>query len=876
MSTDVTLLGVRHHGPGSARAVAAALEQLRPDAVLIEGPPEADQIIALAGEKDMVPPVALLAHAVDDPAKAAFWPFAAFSPEWVAIRHAIEHEIPVRFIDLPAAQTFALVEGAGGVPGGTSPAPAATDPENAPATAPETGSKPGSETGPSTGSEGGAEGGAEAGAAGAQPVVHDPIGALAQAAGHDDPERWWEDVIEHRAPGADALAPFAAVAEAMTALREPRPAADPEGSGTAAGPGPGTAVAVGRRDELREAHMRQQIRAARRAGHTRIAVVCGAWHVPALQTMPTVAHDRAQLAGLPKKVKTDITWVPWTHRRLSQHTGYGAGIDSPGWYQHLFTAGSEPVVRWMTRVAELLRAEDHPVSSAHVIEAVRLADTLAVMRGRPLAGLTETLDAVRSVMCDGSDVALALVHDRLVVGDALGEVPDAVPAVPLQRDLARLQRSLRLKPEPGERTLDLDLRKELDAARSRLLHRLRLLGLGWGTPSRSAVNSTGTFRESWRLRWEPEFAVRVVEAAQWGTTVEDAATGKAVENAVGATELAELTGLAEHCLLAGLPAALPAVMRILADRAALDTDVAHLADALPALVRALRYGDVRGTDGSALDGVARGLADRICIGLPAACAGLDADGATAMRSRLDAVHTAVGLLAPAAPAQQLVQTASTALAGAAEPTALAGAAAPAAPAAPAASAGADSPAERWAGTLRSLARREPSAGPATGVPGLLRGRAVRLLLDDGRLDSAEAGRRMGLVLSMANAPADAAGWVEGFLAGGGALLLHDTRLLGLLDEWLSGVPGEVFVDVLPLLRRTFAELENGVRRTVGERVASGPLGVRSPVAVAPTVRIDQARADAVLPTLALLLGLPVPGQESGKPRIPRQSDRRAS
>ncbi|MFB7662447.1 DUF5682 family protein [Kitasatospora sp. NPDC056138] len=898
MSTDVTLLGVRHHGPGSARAVAAALEQLRPDAVLIEGPPEADQIITLAGEKDMVPPVALLAHAVDDPAKAAFWPFAAFSPEWVAIRHAIEHEIPVRFIDLPAAQTFALAEGTGGVPGGTSPAPTATDPEDGRAAE----AKPGSEAGPAAGTEGGAEAGSEAGPVGEQPVACDPIGALAEAAGHDDPERWWEDVIEHRVPGADALAPFAAVAEAMTALREPRPAADPD-DGAAAGPGPATAVAVGRRDELREAHMRQQIRAARRAGHTRIAVVCGAWHVPALQTMPTVAHDRALLSGLPKKVKTDITWVPWTHRRLSQHTGYGAGIDSPGWYQHLFTAGSEPVVRWMTKVAELLRAEDHPVSSAHVIEAVRLADTLAVMRGRPLAGLTETLDAVRSVMCDGSDVALALVHDRLVVGDALGEVPDAAPAVPLQRDLARLQRSLRLKPEPGERLLDLDLRKELDAARSQLLHRLRLLGLDWGTPSRSAVNSTGTFRESWRLRWEPEFAVRVVEAAQWGTTVEDAATGKAVESAVGTTELAGLTGLAEHCLLAGLPAALPAVMRILADRAALDTDVAHLADALPALVRALRYGDVRGTDGSALNGVARGLADRICIGLPAACTGLDADGATAMRSRLDAVHTAVGLLAPAAPAPQSARPGAVAgstpgRSGAtpegesesgAEPEASAVApgtghqgshgapsAAPAVLTESTSPTESDSPAERWAGTLRSLARREPSAGPATGVPGLLRGRAVRLLLDDGRLDSAEAGRRMGLVLSMANAPADAAGWVEGFLSGGGALLLHDTRLLGLLDEWLSGVPGEVFIDVLPLLRRTFSELESGVRRTVGERVAAGPLGARTPATTAPTVLIDRTRADAVLPTLALLLGLPVPGQESGEPRIPRQTDRRAS
>ncbi|MFI9321443.1 DUF5682 family protein [Kitasatospora aureofaciens] len=777
---EVALLGIRHHGPGSARAVAAALAQWRPDAVLIEGPAEADAVVHLAAEKDLVPPVALLAHAVDDPAKAAFWPYAEFSPEWVAIRHAVDHDLPVRFIDLPAGYGFAPFTEAD-----------ADDDDHA------------------------------ADGAGPDELPADPLALLAEAAGHDDPERWWEDVVEHRAPGADALAPFAAVAEAMGALRA-------EGLGES------------RRDQLREAHMRQQIRAARRAGHRRIAVVCGAFHVPALETMPTVAHDRALLAGLPKKVRVDITWIPWTHRRLSQATGYGAGVQSPGWYHHLFTAVGDPVPRWLTRAAELLRAEDHPVSSAHVIEAVRLAETLAVLRGRPLAGLTETLDAVRAVLCEGSDVALELVRERLVVGDALGEVPDAAPAVPLQRDLARLQRSLRLKPAAAPRDLDLDLRKDTDAARSRLLHRLRLLGVEWGVPARSSVNSTGTFRESWRLCWQPEFAVRIAEAAQWGTTVEEAAVNKAVGTARSAVELAELTGLVETCLLAGLSGALPAVMRVLADCAALDTDVAHLAGALPALVRALRYGDVRGTEHGALAGAATGLAERVCVGLPPACVGLDAESAAAMRARIDEVHGAIALLDPAASGTGTGTDTDTDTDTGTDTGGLA---------------------DRWAAALRSLARREPTAGPATGAPGLLRGRAVRLLLDDGRLDSEEAGRRLRLVLSVANAPADAAGWVEGFLTGGGALLLHDPRLLALLDEWLGGVSGEVFTDVLPLLRRTFAGLEAGVRTTIGGRVAAGPLGV-APAVPEAVGELDPDRADAAVPVLAVLLGL--------GPKIPRQ------
>ncbi|MET7616462.1 DUF5682 family protein [Streptomyces sp. NPDC005408] len=777
--TGPLLLGVRHHGPGSARAVRAALDAAVPPAVLIEGPPEGDALLALAADEQMRPPVALLAHAVDDPGRAAFWPLAEFSPEWVAIRWALEREVPVRFIDLPAAHSLAMAAAGDpewdAVPDGH-PRVAAPDGE---AVDPEWDAAP------------------DAG------VRIDPIAVLAETAGYDDPERWWEDVIEHRGAGSragpgvkegDPRAPFAALGEAMTALREMYGHGGHD------------------RDLAREAHMRIQLRAARKEFGDGVAVVCGAWHVPALGEKTTLAADKALLKGLPR-VRTEMTWVPWTHRRLARHSGYGAGIDSPGWYGHLFGAPDRPVERWMTKVARLLRDEDRMVSSAHVIEAVRLADTLAAMRGRPLAGLAETTDAVRAVMCDGSDVPLDLIRDRLIVGDVLGEVPDAAPAVPLQRDLSRLQRSLRLKPEALERELDLDLRKETDAAKSRLLHRLKLLGVGWGEPV-TGRGSTGTFRESWRLRWEPELFVKVAEAGVWGTTVLSAATAKAANQAVSATALAEVTELAERCLLAELPGALPVVMRALADRAALDADVGHLAQALPALARSLRYGDVRSTDTAALGEVAAGLAERICVGLPPACTGLDVDGAAEMRGHLDGVHTALGLLP-----------------------------------------GARELSERWGSVLHRLAGRDT-------VPGVIRGRAARLLLDDGRLQEDEAARLMSLALSPGTAPTEAAAWIEGFVggaSGGGMLLVHDDRLLGLVDAWLTGVPADKFTDVLPLLRRTFSAYESGVRRTLGELVRRGPSAADGPMRDESTVPgfgagLDEERADAVLPLLRLLLG----------------------
>ncbi|MFF3498727.1 DUF5682 family protein [Streptomyces sp. NPDC003247] len=804
---EALLLGVRHHGPGSARAVRAALEAARPRIVLIEGPPEADALIPLAADEDMRPPVALLAHAVDEPGRSAFWPMAEFSPEWVALRWALEQGVPARFIDLPATHTLAWDDGADGdegEEGGTGDEGEAGEAGNA------HGGKAG---------EGAHEGGRSP--SGVDGLRGDPLAVLADAAGYDDPERWWEDVVEHRGAGErDPFAPFTVLEEAMGALRETHGDA---GNG---------------RDAVREAYMRLRVRAAQREfGDGGVAVVCGAWHVPALRRRTGVGADRALLKGLPR-VKTDLTWVPWTNRRLARAGGYGAGIESPGWYGHLFAVPDRPVERWLTKVAGLLREEDRIVSSAHVIEAVRLAETLAVLRGRPLPGLSETTDAVRAVLSEGSEVPLALVHDRLVVGDVLGEVPRSAPAVPLQRDLDRIQRRLRLRPEAAEREAELDLRKENDAERSALLHRLRLLRVPWGEPVASR-GSTGTFRETWRLRWEPELSVRVAEAGVWGTTVLAAATAKAEADAVGARTLAETTALAERCLLAGLPGALPTVMRVLADRAALDTDVGHLARALPALVRSLRYGDLRGTDTGALADVAAGLAERVFVGLPPACAALDAEAAEEMRGHVDAVHGAVRLLEEAL--------------------------------GPGGERPAGTPARRGPGPGGLRSRWRTVLGVLSGrdaVAGVVRGRAVRLLLDEGEVDADEAARLMGLALSSGTPPGEAAAWIEGFVgggSGGGLLLVHDERLLSLVDGWLTGVPAEAFTDVLPLLRRTFSAYEAGVRRTLGELVRRGPGRRGSGVGAGDgrpgfAAGLDAGRADAVLPVVRLLLGLDAEGR----------------
>jgi len=738
VTDGVTVLGVRHHGPGSSRSLLRALARLEPDLVLVEGPPDAQALMPLAAAAGMRPPVALVIYLRERPGVGVFYPFATFSPEWNALQYALARALPVRFCDLPQAVSLAEA---------LSP-PAAGDADDA----------------------------------------GDPIQMLAQAAGEADPERWWERLVEQRADDADV---FRAVTEAMAAVRETLP--EPSS-----------------REARREASMRQAIRRGRAEGFNRIAVVCGAWHAPALDTLPQRKADEALLRGL-KRVKVDATWVPWTASRLTYASGYGAGVESPAWYRHLWETNGD-LTAWLASAARLLRDEDMDASSAQVVDAVRLAQALAALRERPQPSLSEVSEATLAVLCGGESARMTLIYRKLIVGDEMGGLPEGVPAVPLQRDLEAHARRLRLRPAAEERPLDLDLRQPHQLQQSQFLHRLRMLNVDWGRLQPAPRGKLGTFHELWTLRWQPEVVLQIVEAGVYGTTVVEAATARAIERAaVPGADLDQVAGLIELALLADLEAALPRLVALLGNRSAESTDVLQMLRALPPLASTVRYGDVRHTDTTALARVVHAIAERVTAGLGPACAGLDDEAAGAVASAIVDATQAIGVLSDA-PNAGLV-------------------------------------ADWWAALLKVLDRPD--------VATLIAGTCTRLLLNAERMGVAAAADRLRRGLARGTEPADAARWIEGFLRpsshGGGFGLILATvgPLFGIIDDWLAALPADYFAQVLPLLRRTTSTFSSGERHQIAERVRSGS----SPLLLGGGDELDPERAALVEPIVLAILGI---------------------
>lgn len=736
--------GIRHHGPGCARSLKDALEKLQPDCILLEGPPEGEVLLAFLQDPQLIPPVALLIFNPEDSKEAVFYPYAVFSPEWQALQFAQRQKIPLRFMDLSVSQSFALEKET------EQPETVTDDVEED-----------------------------------SSPIQEDPLDWLGRAAGYDNGESWWNHLVEER---CDSLELFAAIREAMVTVREEIPQLY-------------TNKFKRYREQLREASMRKIMREAQKE-FSRIAVICGAWHLPALEKMPAAKVDNDLLKGLGKS-KTVATWVPWSYPHLTYESGYGAGILSPQWYEQVWlqSENHHRGIQWLTKAAHLFREEDLDCSSAQIIDAMRLADSLAALRDKPQPGLEELFESLTTTVCMGDHNRLQLIRKKLVVGDKLGQIPASVPSIPLQRDLEQQQKSLRMKADAAQKVLDLDLRQENDLARSHLLHRLEILNIRWGHLQDTGRSVKGSFHEVWTLEWQPGFALAIIDAGRWGNSVIKAATNKIIDEANISQSLHQVADLLNQLLLADLPDAMQPVTQRLENLAATSGDLLQLLGAIPPLTQIARYGNVRNTDTALVNQLLEHLVPRTAIALSPGCHSLDEDAARDCQKAILKAHQSIQLIAN------------------------------------------DELTQEWMQAINKL-HDFPKH------PALIAGMATRLIFDAKSEGADLTPQLMSQALSVGHEPVNSALWLEGFLQDSAMILLHDDHLWHLINDWILGLGADYFVETLPLIRRSFGQFSAAEKRQLGERANQSSSA--KPVM---SSDIDSVRGEKALLLVKQLLGM---------------------
>ncbi|ATQ70943.1 MULTISPECIES: DUF5682 family protein [Methylosinus] len=567
MDSHLHLLGVRHHGPGSAALLVAALDRLDPAVVLIEGAPEGEALAPHVRGDGLKPPVAMLFYAPGEAKRAVFAPFAEFSPEWQAMRWALARGRPLRFIDWPASVSLAFTQ---------------KDED-------------------------------------AEAQRSDPLDLLAEAAGVANGEALWNTLVEESGGASDPVAAFAAIGEAMTEARR-----HAEESGAPA------ARRDAIREAFMRLSIRKALQdfggavvaivgawhidglRAKVSPTVDKATIKGLAKVKVEATWAPWTDSRLAFASGYGAGVVSPGWFRHLWRAYREET-----------FEPLsFAAG------WQARTATLLRAEGFAASPAAAIEAARLTLSLCGLRDLATPGLDEMRDGALAALCNGDPVPLRVVERRLYIGETIGEISGDAPQSPLARDLALWQKRVRLEPKDIESDIRLDLRTEAGLAKSTLLHRLLLLGVSWGTLI-EADAGRGTFREIWRLSWRPEFSVALAEALIYGVTIEEAAGNIIRDRAAHCARVMDMAKIVRASLVADLPDAAGAAISALQALAVDASDLTDLMLAIAPLASALRYGVARRLPEEALRALVHALAVEVNAGVRIGSRQLAADVAAA-------------------------------------------------------------------------------------------------------------------------------------------------------------------------------------------------------------------------------------------------------
>ncbi|MGP3756517.1 DUF5682 family protein [Streptomyces sp. IBSNAI001] len=536
------LIGVRHHAPSLAAALPALLDAAAPDVLLVELPAEFQPWLGWLAHEETEAPVALAAVPSDGTGAGgergpAFYPFADFSPELVALRWAARNGVPAVACDLPLVDQ---ARARGGRPGTPAPAPGA---DSAP--------RPG-------------EG-------------HGLSSALRSRLTGRDGDELWDRLVEAPAPGSTPEALRRAALLTGWALRY-----EAEARGGVDGS-----------DLVREACMRGHVAEALASGQ-RPAVVVGAFHTPALlpsasgaaetpappehtlSAVPCPPVADGQVTGAAGTETYTVSLIPYTYPLLDSRSGYPAGIRDPEW-QHtvLDAAGSPPalheaLIRTTVRLCAALREQGHPYGPADGREVVRVAGDLARLRELPAPGRGEFLEAVQTVLGRGETYgtgrAVAQALEHVLVGGRTGRPAPAAPRSGLGPAVEADTVALSL-PGPGDahekqpRDLRLDpARSTLDGRRELLLRRLTVCGIPYAQEQAvaGAAGSEG-LTTRWQVRWTPATAAMLTAAGARGVTPAQAAEGvlrqrHTAERAQGGPTAAQVVRGLTEAAECGLPA----------------------------------------------------------------------------------------------------------------------------------------------------------------------------------------------------------------------------------------------------------------------------------------------------------------------------------
>ncbi|MFG6369146.1 MAG: hypothetical protein K1W16_12115 [Lachnospiraceae bacterium] len=576
---EIMLIPVRHHSPACSFHIQKIFAEWKPDAVLVEGPDNANSLLPIMVHEDTRAPFAIY-YSYHDKAKKiseeqqhykCYYPFLDYSPELTALREANKTMTPVSFIDLSYGDILAA--SADKLADGEAPRNYNDDYLLA---------------------------------------RNEYIEKLCEKTGLRNFDEFWEKYFEINGMYEDSDLWFSHLNTYCALARENTPKEVLQSEGCLAREqhmAARIALQVLRGwepsqsqecvDNSKENKNQQKIQ--------HILVITGGFHTSGLrerlsdaQWQETVRHAKDIAHYVPGQDES-VYLMPYSMESADALNGYASGMPYTGFYQKIWDRiadqTSNPyeaaVLDFLVATGKNVRKEDGALSTYDEICAWQMVQGLSSLRQKPQPGAYELQDAVLTSYVKGeynfsSDMPVRVLR-RLMTGTGSGALCTLADVPPIILDFQNQCAGFGIRTDSTlEKEVTLSIFSSKKHRRmSMFFHRLNFLDADFAKrlkgPNLQLRTNRNLIREIWKYKYGAQVFAALIDVSVHGATIEEAIVSIVQEQLLQDTKAKDAAVLLTQVFEMGISSQLEMVYERVHELILKDMDFYSIADALKSL-----------------------------------------------------------------------------------------------------------------------------------------------------------------------------------------------------------------------------------------------------------------------------------------------------
>lgn len=489
LDNNIKFFPIRHHSVGCSYHLEKVINEYNPEAILVEGPDNTNHLLnSIVNDNNKTP--LCIYYSYHDKKKildkeenkyTCYYPLLSYSPEYIAIKKAIERDIHVSFIDLPYEKTLIASKEGKGLRIQNKKSTYSND----------------------------------------DYIQYSEYNhQLFKNTGVRNFHEFWEKYFEIDAKYIDTNTYINNMLTYCFLIRK-----------------------YSKNNELledgciaREKYMTENIESATKK-YKKILVVTGGFHTSGIINIlnnnePLVKDINSKKCDLSEYSKSYL--MAYSYEASDQLLGYKSGMPYSSFYKKIWDnikeekTYEEVIKYYIAKTNRTLRKDNLPLSTDDSINALLMAKGLSNIRNKKEPGVNELIEGVTSSfvkgeLCDANNKPINVLKN-LMIGNKIGQINTEVDKPPLLQDFYNLANKFKLDLQNISTKLKiLDLSKISHVQLSYFFHRMSYLDCNYcfmnKGPNLTKKSNMYLKRETWQYKYNEKVISKLIELSVHGGSV---------------------------------------------------------------------------------------------------------------------------------------------------------------------------------------------------------------------------------------------------------------------------------------------------------------------------------------------------------------------